>query len=85
MANGRLNLHVAVVFAQGEGKRRSSACGLRQAFLQPDIAAARQTFRHVADQFRSRLSKLAAFMDESGHDVLAYMDLPVQHRTRCIR
>jgi transposase-like protein len=58
------------------------AAALRQAFLQPDIAAARQTFRHVADQFRPRLPKLAALMDESEHDVLAYMDFPAQHRTK---
>jgi putative transposase len=58
------------------------AAALRQAFLQPDIAAARQTFRHVADQFRPRLPKLAVLMDESEHDVLAYMDFPAQHRTK---
>ncbi len=49
------------------------AAALRQAFLQPDQEAARQAFRHVADQMRPRWPKLAAFMDDSEFDVLAYM------------
>jgi len=49
------------------------AAALRQAFLQSDVEASHQTRRHVADQLRPRWPKLAAFMDESEHDVLAYM------------
>jgi transposase-like protein len=59
-----------------------AAAALRQAFLQPDQDAARQTWRHVADQMRGRFSKLAALMDESEHDVLAFMGFPAQHRTK---
>ncbi len=57
------------------------AAAIRQAFLQPD-AAARQTWRHVADQLRPRWPKLAALMDDSEHDVLAYMTFSPQHRTK---
>jgi putative transposase len=57
------------------------AGAIRQAFLQPDAAAAHQTWRHVADQLRPRWPTLAALMDDSEHDVLAYMAFPSQHRT----
>jgi hypothetical protein len=58
------------------------AAAIHQAFLQPDAEAARQTWRHVADQLRPRWPKLAALMDDSEHDVLAYMTFPAQHRTK---
>src|ERR1051326_7785774 len=35
-----------------------------------------------ADQLRPRWPKLAALMDDSEHDVLAYMTFPAQHRTK---
>jgi putative transposase len=65
-----------------KGQQTMAAAALRQAFLQPDQAAARQTWRQMADQFRPRWPKLAAFMDASEHDVLAYMDFPAQHRVK---
>ena len=37
------------------------------------------------DQLRSRWPKLAELIDESEHDVLAYMALPRQHRTKLHR
>ena len=37
-----------------KGQQAMVAAALRQAFLQPDQEAARQTWRHVADQFRPR-------------------------------
>jgi transposase-like protein len=52
------------------------------AFVQAEPDAAHQTWRHVADQRRSRWPKLAALMDESEHDVLAYINFPAQHRTK---
>ena len=58
------------------------AAALRQIFAQEDAESAHKMFRQVADQFRGRWQRLAAFMDESEHDVLAYMDFPIQHRTR---
>lgn len=58
------------------------AAAIRQAFLQADAEAGHQTWRHVADQLRLRWPKLAALMDDSEHDVLAYMAFPAQHRTK---
>jgi len=58
------------------------SAALRQAFIQPDRAAASQTLRHVADQLRAKWPKLGAFIDESEADVLAHMDFPAQHRTK---
>ncbi len=65
-----------------KGQQTMVAAALRQAFLQPDQAAARLTWQHVADQFRPRWPKLAAFLDDSEHDVLAYMGFPAQHRQK---
>ena len=65
-----------------EGQHTMVAAALRQAFLQADQEAARQVWRQVADQLRPRWPKLAALMDESEHDVLAYMAFPAQHRTK---
>jgi len=65
-----------------KGQQTMVAAALRQAFLQPDQESARQTWRHVADQLRPRWPKLAALMDESEHDVLAYMAFPAQHRAK---
>jgi putative transposase len=65
-----------------KGQHTVVAAALRQAFLQPDAAAARQTWRQVADQLRVRWPKLAALMDDSEHDVLAYLTFPAQHRTK---
>jgi transposase-like protein len=36
----------------------------------------------VTDQFRPKLPKRAAFLDEAETDVLAYMTFPPQHRTK---
>jgi putative transposase len=65
-----------------KGQQTMVSAGLRQAFLQPDQASARKVWRQMADQFRPRWPKLAALMDESEHDVLAYMGLPAQHRAK---
>ena len=65
-----------------KGQQTMVAAALRQAFLQADQKAAQQAWRHVADQFRPRWPKLAAFLDASEHDVLAYMGFPAQHRVK---
>jgi putative transposase len=65
-----------------KGQHTMVAAAIRQAFLQADAEAAHQTWRHVADQLRPRWPKLSALMDESEHDVLAYLSFPVQHRTK---
>jgi putative transposase len=64
------------------GQQTVVAAALRQAFLQADQAGARQVWRQVADQLRPRWPKLAALMDESEADVLAYMAFPAQHRAK---
>jgi putative transposase len=66
----------------GKGQQAMVAAALRQAFLQADETSAHQFWRQVADQLRPRWSKLAAFMDESEHDVLAYTGFPAQHRAK---
>ena len=58
------------------------AAAIRQAFLQSDAEVAHQTWRHVADQLRGRWPKLATLMDDSEHDVLAFIAFPAQHRTK---
>jgi putative transposase len=65
-----------------KGQHTMVAAAIRQAFLQADAEAAHQTWRHVADQLRPRWPKLSALMDESEHDVLAYMNFPAQHRAK---
>ena len=65
-----------------KGQHSMVAAALRQAFLQADQDAARQVWRQVADQLRPRWPELAALMDESELDVLAYTGFPVQHRTK---
>jgi len=65
-----------------KGQHPMVAAAIRQAFLQTDAEAARQTWRHVADQLRPRWPKLATLLDDSEHDVLAYMTFPAQHRTK---
>ena len=58
------------------------AAAIRQAFLQPDHAAATATWRHVADQLRPRWPKLATLMDDAEADVLATIAFPSRHRTK---
>ena len=58
------------------------AAALRQAFLQPDRAQARAMLRHLADQFRQKWPKLAAFIDDSETEVLSYLDFPEPHRSK---
>ena len=58
------------------------AAAIRRAFDQPDRKHAGETWRHVANQLRSRWPKLAELMDGSEDDVLAYMAFPRQHRTK---
>lgn len=65
-----------------KGQNTVVAAAIRQVFLQPGHAAATQTWRHVADQLRSRWPKLGACMDTAEADVLAYMTFPEQHRVK---
>jgi len=66
----------------GESSRRVVSAFVATAFAQPDHAAAKTQWRHVADQMRGKLPKLAALMDDAEEDVLAYMTFPAQHRAK---
>jgi transposase-like protein len=66
----------------GKNGRRVVSAFMATAFAQNTPEAARQQWRQVADQLRSKLPKLSALMDEAETDVLAYMSFPVQHRTK---
>jgi putative transposase len=65
-----------------KGQQTMVAAALRQAFLQPDQESARRVWRQVADQLRGRWPKLGALMDESEHEVLAYLSFPAEHRAK---
>nr|WP_282449396.1 transposase [Roseibium sp. CAU 1639] len=54
----------------------------RRAFRLEGHEAGGETWRRVADQLRGRWPKLADLMNDSEHDVLAYMAFPRQHRTK---
>ncbi len=49
------------------------------AFAQDSADAAKAQWRKIADQLRSNLPKLSAFMDEAETDALAYMSFPADH------
>jgi putative transposase len=66
----------------GKSGRRVVSAFIATAFAQDDAEAARMQWRKVADQLRSKLRKLAAFMDEAEPDVLAFMNFPKDHRTK---
>ena len=66
----------------GRSGRRVVSAFIGTAFAQDDAEAARVQWRKVADQLRSKVPKLATLMDTAEVDVLAYMDLPAQHRVK---
>jgi putative transposase len=66
----------------GKTQRRIVSAWVGTAFAQDDAAAARQQWRHVADELRPRVPKLAALLDEAEADVLAYMGFPAPHRAK---
>jgi len=66
----------------GKAQRRIVSAWVGTAFAQDDAAAAGKQWRHVADELRPRVPKLAALLDEAEADVLAYMGFPAQHRAK---
>jgi putative transposase len=66
----------------GKSGRRVVSAFIATAFAQDDAEVARAQWRRVADQLRPKLPKLAAFLDETEADVLAYMTFPAQHRAK---
>lgn len=66
----------------GKSGRRVVSAFIATAFAQNDAESAKQQWRHVADQLRSSVPKLAAMMDQAETDVLAYMTFPAAHRVK---
>ena len=66
----------------GKQGRRVVCAFVTAAFTQEDASSASAQWHQVADQLRTMVPKLAAIMDESEHDVLAYMAFPAAQRTR---
>ncbi len=66
----------------GKSGRRVVSAFIVTAFAQDDAEAVKVQWRKIAEQLRSKLPKLAAFMDESEADVLAYRSFPAQHRAK---
>jgi putative transposase len=66
----------------GKQGRRVISAFIATAFAQNDAEAASQQWRHVADQIRPKVPKLAVMMDEAETDVLAYMSFPAAHRAK---
>ena len=71
----------ALAHANKNGRRVVSAF-IATAFAQETPATARKQWRHVADQLRASLPKLAVLLDEAEVDVLAFMDFPKEHWTK---
>jgi len=55
------------------------AATIRTVFAQPDALSAREQWRRVADNFRSRFPRLADLMDDAESDLLAYLAFPQAH------
>ena len=66
----------------GRSGRRVVSAFIGTAFAQNDAKSARDQWRRVADQLRMSVPKLAALMDQTEEDVLAYMTFPAAHRAK---
>jgi len=66
----------------GKTQRRVVSAFIGTAFVQDDADAARVQWRQVADQLRTKVPKLAGFMDDAETDVLAFMGFPKDHRAK---
>jgi len=68
----------------GKTQRRIVSAWVGMAFAQNDAEAARKQWRHVADELRPRVARLASLMDDAEPEVLAYMAFPAQHRAKIL-
>lgn len=66
----------------GKNGRRVVSAFIATAFAQENAEDAKAQWRKVADQLRPSVPKLAALMDTSEDDVLAYMHFPASHRIK---
>jgi len=71
----------ALVLAGKSQRRVVSAFG-GTAIAQDDEVSAKAQWRQVTNKLRPKVSKLAAFMDQSEADVRAYMSFPNEHRVK---
>ena len=62
-----------------KGTQQMVAATIRTVFVQPDAASAREQWRRVADQLRSRFPRVAQLLDEAEDEVLAYLAFPAEH------
>ena len=63
----------------GKGQRQMVLAMINTVFAQENLDAAIAQWRIVADQLREKFPKLAAMLDRSEADVLAYMSFPKAH------
>jgi putative transposase len=66
----------------GKGQRQMVLAMINTVFAQETLDAAIAQWRVVADQLRDKFPRLAAMLDKSEPDVLAYMSFPKAHRTQ---
>ena len=66
----------------GKGQRQMVRATINTIFAQDTRNAASRQWRIVADQLREKFPKLAAQMDDTETDVLAFMNFPKAHRTQ---
>ncbi len=69
----------------GKTQRRIVSAWIGTAFAEADAPGGKAQWRQVADQLRSRVPRLAALMDDTEEDVLAYMGFPAQRRAKIHR
>ena len=62
-----------------KGTQQMLAATIRTVFVQPDAGSAREQWRRVADQLRSRFPHVAQLLDEAEDEVLAYLAFPQEH------
>jgi transposase-like protein len=62
-----------------KGTQQMVAATIRTVFVQPDPATAREQWRRVADQLRSRFPRVAQLLDKAEDEVLAYLSFPKEH------
>jgi len=74
----------ALAFAN-KGQRQMVLALINTAFAQETTEAAHEQWRVVADHFREKLPKLAAMLDDSENEVLAFMNFPRAHPSRSHR
>src|SRR3984957_16827639 len=63
-----------------KGQRQMVLALINTAFAQETTEAAHEQWRVVDDHFRTKLPKLATFLDEAENDVLAFTSFPRAHR-----